>query len=241
MITIKDTLGNIKKFLLITQAFCRGTFAKMMSYFGFMRGNNELFQQGFPIELCEDVAKVEKIITAGKYNNVSGGVSEKKIEYVLNGNVIEFPYRVYFLDSSNETLNTLTCRQQMVLHCIYSRSCDGFVREKHLRALLLMEYEVWAIPYIVKICDEYVVEILEMTYAILKEQNTDCFKAFCRENNKSFCKSYARMTSYWNEFYRDKYSHFYKYIGKKLFKELFGYSRTLERENFLPATLKTGQ
>lgn len=192
-----------------------------------------MFQHGFPIALCEDVSKVEKIIPTETYNNVSIGVSEDKIEYLLNGKTIEFPYRIYFLDVSDETLNTLTFHQQMVLHCIYSRSCDGFVRERHLRALLLMDYEEWAIPYTVKVCDEYVVEILEMTYSILKEQNTECFKKFCFENNKLFCKSYARMTSYWNEFYRDKYSQFCKYIGKKLFKECFGYSRALERGNSL--------
>jgi hypothetical protein len=190
-----------------------------------------VFQHGFPIELCEDVSRVEKIIPTETYNNVFIGVSEEKIEYLLNGTTVEFPYRIYFLDVADETLNKLTFHQQMVLHCIYSRSCDGFVRQRHLRALLLMEYEDWNIPYIVKVCDEYVVEILEMTYTILSEQNTERFKNFCRENNKLFCKSYARMTSYWNEFYRDKYSPFYKYIGKKLFKECFGYSRALERGN----------
>lgn len=74
----------------------------------------------------------------------------------------------------------------------------------------------------------------QLTYRILKEQNTECFKKFCCENNKLFCKSYARMTSYWNEFYRDKYSQFYKYIGRRLFKECFGYSRALERSNPVP-------
>jgi len=190
-----------------------------------------VFQHSFPIELCEDVSRVEKIIPTETYNNVFIGVSKDKIEYLLNGTTVEFPYRIYFLDVADETLNKLTFHQQMVLHCIYSRSCDGFVRQRHLRAMLLMEYEDWAIPYIVKVCDEYVVEILEMTYTILSEQNTERFKNFCRENNKVFCKSYARMTSYWNEFYRDKYSRFYKYIGKKLFKECFGYSRALERGN----------
>ncbi|WP_371365956.1 hypothetical protein SRRS_05190 [Sporomusa rhizae] len=190
-----------------------------------------MFQLGFPIELYEDVSKVVEIIPTETYNNVFIGVSKDKIEYLLNGATVEFPYRIYFLDVADETLNKLTFHQQMVLHCIYSRSCDGFVRQRHLRALLLMEYEDWAIPYIVKVCDEYVVEILEMTYTILKEQNTECFKKFCRENNKLFCKSYARMISYWNEFYRDKYSQFYKYIGRKLFKECFGYSRAFERGN----------
>ena len=117
----------------------------------------------------------------------------------------------------------------MILHCIYSRSCDGFVRQKHLNSLLLMDYEDWAIPYIVKICDEYVVEILEMTYDILKDQDTERIKRFCLENIVSFCKSYSRMISYWNEFYRYRYNNFQQYIGRKLFRECFGYSRSMER------------
>lgn len=188
-----------------------------------------MFQHGFPIELCEDVSKVVSLIPTETYNNVFIGVSKEKIEYLLHGAKIEFPYRIYFLDVSDETLNKLTFHQQMVLHCIFSRSCNGFVRQRHIRALLLMEYEDWAIPYIVKVCDEYVVEILEMTYTIVKEQNTECFKKFCLENNKLLCKSYARMTSYWNEFYRDTHNQFHKYIGRKLFRECFGYSRALER------------
>lgn len=183
-----------------------------------------MFQEGFPIGLRDDVSKVVNLIP-----NVNVGTSENNIQYILNGETIKFPYRVYFLDASNEILNKLTLRQQMVLHCIYSRSCDGFIRQSHLQALLLMEYEDLAIPYIVKICDEYVVEILEMTYTILKEQNTERIKSFCHENDKLFCKSYARMISYWNEFYRDRCYHYHKYIGRKLFEECLGYSRSLER------------
>ena len=92
-----------------------------------------------------------------------------------------------------------------------------------------MDYEEWAIPYIVKICDEYIIEILEMTYVILKEQDTEKIKRFCMENIEEFCKSYNRMISYWNEFYRDRYNNFHQYIGRKLFRECFGYSRFLER------------
>ncbi|MFC0562328.1 hypothetical protein [Halalkalibacter alkalisediminis] len=77
----------------------------------------------------------------------------------------------------------------MIMHCIYSRSCDGFVRQKHLKSLLLMDYEDWAIPYIVKVCDEYIVEILEMTYDILKEQDTERIKRFCLENMERFAKA----------------------------------------------------
>jgi hypothetical protein len=188
-----------------------------------------MFHDGFPNYLRDDVTKAFRLITYKTYNNVTIGVSEDNIQYFQDDNVIRFPYRIYYNDISDEVIDNLSVRQKMILHCIYSRSCDGFVRQKHCYSLLQMDYEDWAIPYIVKICDEYVVEILEMTYDILKEQDTERIKRFCLENIAPFCKSYNRMISYWNEYYRCRYKNFHHYIGRKLFRECFGYSKSMER------------
>ena len=182
-----------------------------------------MLQEGFPINLKADVIKVMGLLPQMTSNNVT------TVEYVQNGQVIKFPYRIYNSDSSDQYIDTLSEQQKMILHCIYSRHCDGFVRKKHLNALLLMDFEDWAIPYIVKVCDEYVVEIVEMTYEILKEKDTASIRRFCIENMQTFCKGYSRMTSYWNEYYRDEYKNFHQYIGWKLFIECFGYSRAMER------------
>lgn len=188
-----------------------------------------LIQNGFPKNLIDDVSKVVKLIPLKTYNNVSITISENTIQYSQSGILINFPYRIYCIDVSEEVISKLNLQQKMILHCIYSRNCDGFIRQKHIQALLHMDYEDWAIPYIVKLSDEYVIEILETTYDILKEQDTERIKKFCLENTQSFCKSYARMISYWNEFYRDRFYNFREYIGRKLFSECFGYSRSLEQ------------
>jgi len=188
-----------------------------------------LFQDGFPNSLRDDVSKVVKLIPRKTYNDVGIGFSEQVIQYFQDGNVIKFPYRMYYTEISDKIINELNSQQEMILHCIYSRSCDGFVRQRHLRSLLMIDYPDWVIPYIVKLCDEYVMEILEMTYDILKGQDTERIKRFCLENPQSFCKSYARMISYWNEFYRYKVYNFRDYIGRKLFRECFGYSQWIER------------
>ena len=187
-----------------------------------------MFQDGFPNYLRDDVTTAVGMIPHKTYNNGSNGVSQDTIQYFQDNTLIRFPYRIYYIDSSDEVIDNLSLRQKMILHCIYSRSCDGFVRQKHMYSLLQMDYEDWAIPYIVKICDEYVVEILEMTYNILKEQDTERIKRFCLENIVPFCKSYNRMISYWNEFYRYRNNNFQKYIGRKLFRDCFGYSRSME-------------
>ncbi|PKR78775.1 hypothetical protein CEY16_03200 [Halalkalibacillus sediminis] len=188
-----------------------------------------MFHDGFPINLRDDVTKIVKLISQKTNNNVTIGVSEDTVEYFQDNNVIKFPYRTYYIDNSDEFIDSLNEQQKMIVHCIYSRSCDGFVRQKHMNSLLLMDYEDWSIPYIVKICDEYVLEILEMTYEILKDQDTERIKKFCLQNNDSFCKSYNRMISYWNEYYRFKYNKFQQYIGRKLFRDCFGYSKSMER------------
>ncbi len=188
-----------------------------------------MLQDGFPNYLRDDVTKADRLIPHKTYNDVTIGVSEENIQYFHDNNLIQFPYRIYYIDISDEVMDNLDVRQKMILHCIYSRSCDGFVRQKHLYSLLQMDYEDWAIPYIVKLCDEYVVEILEMIYDILKEQDTERIKRFCLENIGPTCKSYSRMISYWNEYYRCRYKDFRHYIGRKLFRECFGYSKSMER------------
>jgi hypothetical protein len=188
-----------------------------------------MFQDGFPSYLKDDVAKVIGMIPHKTYNNVTIGVSEDTVQYFQDNQLIRFPYRIYHIDRSDEIKENVSQRQKMILHCIYSRSCDGFVRQKHMYSLLETDYEDWAIPYIVKICDEYVVEIVEMTYDVLKDKNTDQIKRFCSENIVPLCKSYHRMVSYWNEFYRYEYTDFQQYIGRKLFRDCFGYSKSMER------------
>ena len=184
----------------------------------------------FPKDLKEAVSKVFNLILNDTYNKAVDGESPDRVEYLLSDSIIQIPYRIYYMDNSNSFINDLNSRKKMILHCIYSRSDDGFVRQNHLKSLLSMDYEDWAIPYIVKICDEYIVEILEMTYVILRQQDTECIKKFCHQNRVSFCKSYNRMISYWNEFYRNEHKNFKQYVGRKLFRECLGYSRALENK-----------
>ena len=190
-----------------------------------------MFDNGFPNDLKNDVTKVVGLVADRTYNNVIIDDSQDFIQYQQGNEVIRFPYRIYYIDNSNDFIEYLSEQQKMILHCIYSRSCEGLVRQKHMHSLLQMDYEDWTIPYIVKICDEYVVEILEMTYDILKDQDTERIKNFCNENREIFCKSYNRMISYWNEYYRHEYTSFHHYIGRKLFRECFGYSNSMEHKN----------
>jgi hypothetical protein len=190
-----------------------------------------MFQDGFPRYLLGDVSKVVSLIPHNTYNNIRNAITEETIDYMVDNSLVKIPYRMYYLDVQDDIINSLTEQQKMILYCIYSRCCEGYVRQKNLKSLLMMDYPDWAIPYIVKACDEYVIEILEMSYEILIQQDTERYKRICHENSVSFCKSYNRMISYWNEYYRDRCYSFHQYVGRKLFRECFGYTRSLERRN----------
>ena len=183
-----------------------------------------MFQYGFPASLVDDVEKVIKIMPTKTYHNVDIFMTGVIIKYFVNGTEIQLPYRIYCFEPPNYLVARLSKQQKMILHCIYSRNCNGFVREKHINALLSVNYEDWCIPYIVKVCDEYIVEILEKVYECLAGQDNENVKKFCIENKSALAKSYARMISYWNQYYRDRCCRYKNYIGHQLFVDCFGYT-----------------
>ena len=188
-----------------------------------------MFYEAFPKELNNDLQEVLKIIPKDTYNNVRCGCSENTVEYCLDSVIISIPYRMYCIDGERSKIDNLTDIQKEILYCIYTRSCNGYVREKYLKELLKLDFHSWAIPYIIKLSDEYVVEISEVIYDKLKIRNNDDIKRFCIENKNVINKSYSRMISYWNVYYRSKEPNFHKYVGRKLFRDCFGYNRAFER------------
>lgn len=185
-----------------------------------------MFEDGFPKKICEDVNFVSNMI---KYNKLDLDPTEQSCLYLIDGKEVKFPYRIYYKDKLKINELKLSSQQNVIYHCIFSRSCDGFVREKHIKELLSINFPRWAIPYIIKICDEYVVEILETVYNQLQNKCIDEIKTICKQNLNTFCLSHDRMISYWNEFYRYNCFRYKDYIGKKLFEECFGYTRSMEK------------
>ena len=183
----------------------------------------------FPKELTLDFNLVSEIILNQKtYSNVKGAWTDYGDTYILNnGESVFIPYHIYNIEISESCFADLSPTQKNICHCLYSRSCNGFVREKHIGALLSGRLSYWAFPYILKISDEYVVEILDCVYNALNAADTCELKRFCGLNLKGFNKSYSRMVSYWSAYYRRKYPDRKNYVGEKLFSECFGYSKGL--------------
>ena len=188
-----------------------------------------MFYNAFPSDLAENLVKVIETIPQNTFNNAPVATNDNMIEYIIGNHVVAIPYRMYLLDISDTEYEKLNQIQQQMLCCIYTRSFNGYVREKYLRKLLDIPFEQWAIPFIVKLCDEYVLELLEIIYDKLKERDNTDIQSFCLKNKGMIRKSYSRMISYWNEYYRGYETDFGKYIGRKLFRECLGYDRTFER------------
>ena len=188
-----------------------------------------MFYNAFPVDLKENLNRVIKILPHSTFSNVPFVTCGRTFEYVIGNNVVAIPYRIYLLDISDEEYEKLNQIQKQILCCIYTRSCDGKIREKYLRKLLDMPFEQWSVPYVIKLCDEYVIELLEIIYDKLKERDNRDFQEFCMKNKSSVNKSYSRMISYWNVYYRRQEYNFEKYIGRKIFTECFGYDKRFKR------------
>ncbi len=187
-----------------------------------------MFEEGFPICLQDKLHTVLGRVSTKTYNNTSLGYTDTPNNEqfaLLDGSMIQFPYRIYFIDDGlSDWLYGV--EEQLIYHCIFTRSCDGYVREKHLKAILEMDYPDWCMPYVLKLSSEYVVEILNVIYASMRNADNSLFQAFC-QNNPYLLKCYhSRMISYWNEYYRKQWYRYHDYVGYKLYKECFGYMKS---------------
>ncbi len=188
-----------------------------------------MFYNAFPNNLRENLNRVIAIMPDRTFCDVPFVTSDNAIAYTLENHIVEIPYRLYLLDVADTAYDELSQIQKQILCCIYTRSCDGYIREKYLRKLLDIPFERWAIPFIVKLCDEYVFEILEVIYGKLKERENTDIKEFCLKNKAAISKSYSRMISYWNVYYRRCEFDLEKYLGRRLFMECLGYDRTFDK------------
>ncbi len=172
----------------------------------------------FPEKVIERADELSRHVSLYYDTNVE----KYSCSFYINGEMIEIPYRVYY-DINRIKINKVSESEKIMIHCIGTRNHNGFLRQEHLELLLTYEFLYWTVPYIIKICDEYVIQILEIVYSDLSKRDTKIFKEFTAENPEMIKKSYSRMVSYWNAYYRRKYPNLKGYVGYKIFKEHFDY------------------
>lgn len=190
-----------------------------------------MFETGFPMYIQKKVHNVLGYVNTITYSNVSGYTNENNNEEyeLFDDSIISFPERIYFIDDENIYANLADQEEKLIYNCMFTRSCNGYVRERHLKEILVQDYPVWCMPYILKLSSEYIVEILKDIYKSMESTDNSLFQTFCEMNPYMFRRSYSRMTSYWNEYYRNDCFYFNNYVGYKLYKKCFGYSERYDK------------
>ncbi len=166
-------------------------------------------KKAFPAYLAEDIDLISKEKSLNQPRNY---FLEKTVDVFVNNEEIEIPKRhnlteIYKAD--------FTSTQQNIVDCYYTRHCDGFIREKHLKKVIIHNQE-WTVPYVIQLLGEYVIEILEVIYNNLEKLDVILYKKFIRDNVKSYDLTKQRVASYWSCYYRWKYKYKQDYVGFKI-------------------------
>lgn len=137
------------------------------------------------------------------------------------GETVTIPSRIYHDEPDADVVRSLSGTQQAILHCLYSRHCDGRVRQRHLEQIVGL-HEAWVVPFVVQLAGEYVVEILEAIHRGLPGLGVPgsverrLYGEFIARNAAFFGRTERRVVSYWSEYYRWKYPVFGAYSGSPL-------------------------
>lgn len=123
----------------------------------------------------------------------------------LNGGPLRIPFRIYYPELSSLEIALLSPTAQSIAACLYTRHHDGHVRQRALAHALGVD-EAWAAPFVVQLLGEYVIELVEMVAGVIKGSPRTSFVAFLRENPGFLQLTTERATSYWNEYYRGRFS-----------------------------------
>jgi hypothetical protein len=118
----------------------------------------------------------------------------------LSSGPVSIPYRLYLNEPATAQL---TATQRVILDCLYTRHCDGHVREKHLKELL-GEHAEWVCPYVWALLGEYVIEIVDLIRAHAHQLDRRRYSDFLRRNPEFFERTRQRAASYWDCYYRGR-------------------------------------
>lgn len=197
-------------------------------------------EKGFPSSLSEEVRSLCKKLLAHDPDDIcfqsdiwrpekDGEYGKTSVWTLSSGEKIYIPARVHFSSKMHLlSYSYLSETEKIIFHCIFSRSCDGFTREGHLRALLRMgaDKHEWVKPYIILPAGEYVIEITDMLYKEINREKIPEYREICKLNFENIRILHARMITFWAEFYRFECYYYKNYVGKKLFSEIFGMRRS---------------
>ncbi|WP_321870685.1 hypothetical protein [Burkholderia ubonensis] len=141
----------------------------------------------------------------------------------VRGEALNLPYRIHH-EESEALLADLSGVQAVIYACVLTRHTDGRVRQRQIERLTA-ESRDWIAPFIIQLCGEYVIEILDDVEQRVPRLDRDIYRAFIRENPAFYRKTRDRMVSYWDCYYRWLYKRKHDYVGFRLFDQFDEWAR----------------
>lgn len=166
----------------------------------------------FPAELASDA---EAVLTVMPDSRLQPHAS---FSVTVEGQQIVIPERLYNDEPPTNAVASLSPRQRQLLHCLYSRHCDGVVRQRHLEKVV-GSTDPWVVPFVVQLVGEYVLEILVVICDELRDLATPgtvghlAYGQFIVDNPAFFARTQRRVVSYWSCYSRGSYASFRGYPG----------------------------
>lgn len=148
--------------------------------------------KAFPAALSRRAADTARLIPDYPYRLWGYDVA-------LNGERLEIPVRLYFPPSILSSPDA-----DGLLLCLGTRHHDGFLRQRCV-AQLLERGDEFAVPYIVQLLGEYVVEIARVINDALASMDITPYQRFFAENPRYLATTERRVISYWSCYYRAAY------------------------------------
>jgi hypothetical protein len=154
----------------------------------------------FPVTMAESVKNAVPSLARGQMHTPTDTVVSVRVaEELLN-----IPYRVYYdrqrlLKATNSLGET-----GFISLCLGTRHYDGFIRELCLRRLLSVD-EKCAVPFIVQLLGEYVIEVIQPINERFDEGVEAKYIEFFSQNSVYCQYLEQRAISYWNEYYRYRF------------------------------------
>ncbi|MER8010349.1 hypothetical protein [Streptomyces sp. NPDC094149] len=166
----------------------------------------------FPAELASDAEAVLAVMPASRLQ------PHASFSVAVEGQQVLIPGRLYNDEPPTDAVASLSSRQRQLLHCLYSRHCDGVVRQRHLEKVV-GSTDSWVVPFVVQLVGEYVLEILVVICDELRDLATPgtcghlAYGQFIVDNPAFFARTQRRVVSYWSCCYRGTYASFRGYPG----------------------------
>ncbi|MFG1827779.1 GNAT family N-acetyltransferase [Microbispora bryophytorum] len=164
-------------------------------------GLNASLTCAFPHALAREVETAVRVLPKAAFPPASS------FRVTVGDDGVTIPRRIYNPEVSPETLDGLTTLQRTILHCLYTRHHDGYVRQRHLRRII-GSLEPWVLPYVVHLVGEYVLEIVTDIDTALGDLGTpgspthQAYSRFLSGNSRFLTLIQQRVVSYWACYHR---------------------------------------